>query len=240
MPKATRRGPDSVILGDSKPKVWTSKMCPYAQRVTFALDFKSVDYELVEVDMKNKPPELLDINPDGQVPAMVDQGHKLYESNICVEYIDETWESPTGLDIMPKDPPGKARARIWCDFIEKKFITPFFCMRKEEERENAKQKMLNGLTKISNEMAQSEGPYFDGSEIGMVDIALAPFINRLRIAEYFFDFKVPQTEKYTGFHKWWDNIQKHPSYIATKVDDNFMIEYVKNKIKSGTLCNISK
>ena len=236
MPKAIRRGEGNVLLDDSRPKLWTSKMCPYAQRVTFALNYKSVDYELIEVDMKNKPPELLDINPDGQVPAMIDQGHKLYESNICVEYIDETWESPTGMDIMPKQPAEKAKARIWCDFIEKKFITPFFCMRKEEERENAKQKMLSGLAKISTEMSRSGGPYFAGSRFGMVDVALAPFINRIRIAEYFFNFKVPQTEIYSGFHNWWENIQKHPSYIATKVDDNLMIEYVKNKIKSGHLC----
>jgi len=236
MPKATRRNQNDMSPDNSRLKVWYSKMCPYAQRVTFALHYKSVDYELIEVDMKNKPPELLEINPNGQVPAMIDQGYKLYESNICVEYIDETWESPSRCDILPKEPGEKARARMWCDFIEKKVITPFFCMRKEEERENAKQKVLNGFSTISNEFLKSGGPYFAGSKIGLVDIALAPFINRLIIAEYFFNFKVPQTEKYIGFHKWWENIQQHPSYMATKVDDNVMIEYVKNKIKSGAPC----
>ena len=236
MPKAARRRHNYHPGDNSKPRVWLSKMCPYAQRVTFALHYKSVEYEATEVDMKNKPLELLKINPDGQVPAMIDQGNPLYESNICIEYIDETWESPTSLDLLPKDPAGKAKARIWCDFIEKKIITPFFCMRKEEERENAKQKLLDGFARISAEMARSEGPFFAGAEIGMVDIAFAPFINRLIIAEVFFNFKIPKTERYTGFHKWWEAVQKHPSYMETKVDDDFLLEYARNKLRSGTPC----
>lgn len=236
MSKYARRRHNYHPGDNSKPILWTSKLCPYAQRATFALHYKSVEYEAIEVDMRNKPPELLKINPDGQVPAMIDQGNEFYESNICVEYIDDTWESPTSLDLMPKDPAGKAKARLWCDFIEKKIITPFFCMRKEEEREHAKLKLLQGFARISEEMSKSEGPYFAGSEIGMVDIAFAPFINRLIIAEVLFNFKIPKTDRFTGFHHWWEAIQKHPSYIATKVDDEFLLEYARNKIKSGITC----
>ncbi|XP_065051569.1 uncharacterized protein LOC135681173 [Rhopilema esculentum] len=238
MPKAKGRR-RHISNDDSKPKLWTARMCPYAQRATFALHFKGVDYDSIEVDMKNKPAELLDINPDGQVPAMMDQGNPLYESNICVEYIDETWESPSGLDLMPQDPAGRAKQRIWCDFIEKKIITPFFCMRKEEERENAMQKLLNGFAKISQEMSKSKGPYFAGPELSMVDVAFAPFINRMVIAECFFNFKIPKTEKYTGFHTWWEAIQNHPSYIATKVDNGFLLEYARNKLKSCATCSRS-
>lgn len=205
-------------------------MCPYAQRATFALHFKGVDYETIEVDMKEKPRELLEISPHGQVPAMIDQGKAIYESNICVEYIDETWESLGGIDLLPGDAYGKARARMWCDFIEKRIICPFFCMRKEEERILATKSLLAALAQISQEMAKSTGPYFDGPHISMVDVAFAPFVNRMIIAEHFFNFNIPRTEQYKGFHQWWAAIQQHPSYQATKVKDAFLVEYARKKL----------
>lgn len=232
MPKAARRRQNYKKDDSSKPKLWSAKLCPYSQRTTFALHYKSVDYESIIVDMKEKPVELLRMNPNGQVPTMLDQGNVFYESNICVEYIDESWESPSGLDLMPDDPAGRAKARMWCDFIEKKIITPFFCMRKEEERESNMEKLLDGIARFSTEMAKSPGPYFSGPDIGMVDVAAAPFINRLVIAEHFFKFKIPNTDKFAGFQSWWSAIQKHPSYIATKVDDEFLLEYAKNKLRS--------
>eukprot|EP00794_Sanderia_malayensis_P017412 gene17412-19155_t len=232
MPTSAKRrysyGPNHT----QRPKLWTSQLCPYAQRATFALHYKGVDYESIEVDMKNKPAELLSINPAGQVPAMLDQGNAIYESNICVEYVDEVWESPTGVNILPADPASKAKARMWCDFIEKKIISPFFCMRKKECRQEATKSMLNGLAKVSEHLDTTNGPYFGGENIGIVDIAFAPFVNRMIIAEHFFNLKIPNTAQFRGFNVWWEAIQKHPSYIATKVEDLLLLNYAKDKLKS--------
>lgn len=51
-------------------KFYTSWICPFAQRVRLALEYKKAPYESIEIDLANKPPSFLEINPRGLVPAL--------------------------------------------------------------------------------------------------------------------------------------------------------------------------
>ena len=50
---------------------------------------KSIPYETIEVDLKNKPEDLVRQNPYGKVPVLVDGDGVIYESAIINEYLDE-------------------------------------------------------------------------------------------------------------------------------------------------------
>ncbi|MBC7609640.1 MAG: glutathione S-transferase N-terminal domain-containing protein, partial [Polaromonas sp.] len=55
----------------ASPVLYSFRRCPYAMRARLALAVSGVDYELREVSLKSKPPELLAASPKGTVPVLV-------------------------------------------------------------------------------------------------------------------------------------------------------------------------
>ncbi len=84
--------------------------CPFSQRCRFVLFEKGMDFEIVDVDIFNKPEDLAVMNPYNQVPVLVERDLILYESNIINEYIDERFPHP---QLMPGDPVLRARSRLF-------------------------------------------------------------------------------------------------------------------------------
>ncbi|GLT73258.1 hypothetical protein SLA2020_451300 [Shorea laevis] len=95
---------------------WAS---PFCMRVKIALEEKGVQYEDRAEDLFGGKSELLlTSNPIYQkVPVLLHNEKPLCESTIIVGYIDETWPSQP---LLPTCPYGRAQARFWADFIDKK------------------------------------------------------------------------------------------------------------------------
>ena len=68
---------------------------------------------MIECDLGNKPKDLLELNPYGKVPVLVDGDAVVYESAIIDEYLEEKYPQ---IPLLPKDPLARARIRIWIDY----------------------------------------------------------------------------------------------------------------------------
>jgi glutathione S-transferase len=100
--------------------VWGS---PFSRRVELALKLKGIDYKYMEEDLTDKSPLLLKYNPiHKKIPVLVHNGKPIVESQVILEYINETWQ---GYPILPKDPYERAIARFWAKFIDDKVIIIF-------------------------------------------------------------------------------------------------------------------
>jgi len=200
----------------SVTKLYNAWFCPFGQRAWIALIHKGVDFEYVEQNPYDKTPEWLAVNPRGLVPTIVNNGHSVYDSFICVEYVDEAW--PNSKNLLPKDPYQRAWARIWSDHISKKIVPSYYAVlmkKNEEEREHYKQELLTAVSLISDNMSE-EGPFFLGTDFGMVDIMLAPFAQRLDVVmKHFRNFGIPDNEMFARYHRWWKAVQEVPSFKAT-------------------------
>jgi glutaredoxin len=82
--------------------------CPYCARVRLALAEKAVPYETVEVDLRNRPDWLYEINPAGKVPVLED-GAPLPESTVIMEYLEERFPEPP---LLPSEPAARGLARL--------------------------------------------------------------------------------------------------------------------------------
>ncbi len=75
-------------------KLYDAARCPYCARVRIVVADKGIELETVEVDLSNRPPWLLELNPpNGRVPVL-DNGFVLPESAVIMEYLDELHPSP--------------------------------------------------------------------------------------------------------------------------------------------------
>src|SRR5262245_57237412 len=85
---------------------------PFAWRVHLALEEKGIEYEPVLLSFQGgdlKKPEYLAISPHGKVPAIVDGGTSLYESQVILEYLEERYPAKP---LLPPDLAARALVRI--------------------------------------------------------------------------------------------------------------------------------
>ena len=79
-------------------------------RVRIALNLAGIAYRAVPVDLvagEHRAPAHLERHPQGLVPVLDIDGHRLVQSLAIIEYLDET----RGLGLLPDDPAARARAR---------------------------------------------------------------------------------------------------------------------------------
>jgi glutaredoxin len=117
--------------------------CPFSHRCRFVLYEKGMDFEIIDVDMMNKPEDIAVMNPYNRVPVLVERELILYESNIINEYIDERFPHP---QLMPADPVMRARARLFISLRRSSFRT---CRRlKTAAHKNCVKKLKRTSAKI--------------------------------------------------------------------------------------------
>jgi glutathione S-transferase len=90
-------------------KLYDAARCPYCARVRIALAEKGIVYDRVEIDLRDRPDWLYELNPLGKVPVLEDGALVLPESAVIIEYLEEREPSPR---LLPDDMTERARARL--------------------------------------------------------------------------------------------------------------------------------
>jgi len=149
-----------------------------SHRVRIVLAEKGVSYEVINVEARGKPEDLLTLNPYGTVPTLVDRELALYEPNIITEYLDERFPHPP---LMPVYPVARAKARLIIYRFDREMgplIRKLESTKTGDIRPVAKE--LTGylvqLLPIFN-----TSPYFMGDEFTLVDCCLATILWRLPV-----------------------------------------------------------
>ena len=86
------------------------------QKISMALEEMGLPYELVPVDTRKgdqHKPEFLAINPNAKVPAIVDEGTPIFDSNAILLYLAEK----TGKFLGPKAGPKRGELLSWMMFV---------------------------------------------------------------------------------------------------------------------------
>ncbi len=95
-------------------KLYSGPLSLFTAKVRVALDEKGLACELVPVPFGRaqgyspKHPDVLALNPKGQVPVLVDGPLALYDSTIILEYLEDRHPTPP---LYPRDPAARARVR---------------------------------------------------------------------------------------------------------------------------------
>ena len=67
--------------------MFSYRRCPYAMRARMVLIYAKIDFELIEISLKSKPPEMLNFSPKGTVPVLIIDGQIIDESMDIIEWV---------------------------------------------------------------------------------------------------------------------------------------------------------
>ncbi|KIX04995.1 uncharacterized protein Z518_05867 [Rhinocladiella mackenziei CBS 650.93] len=232
----------------SKITFFANSFCPFAQRIWIALEIKGVPYQMVEVMPAHldtyRPPEMLEVNPDGHIPCIRHGNWGVWESGVILEYLEDL---AMGHSLLPLgNPQLRAHCRLWTDHINRKILPNFYSLlfipppgppqqqNPIDEMHLDGQAQANAATAAQHSMliatlqknitslvnaSHATGPFFLGSEIGFVDVVFAPWIIRLsRVLSYYRNF--PRPEVGTRWRQWVDAIEADDRVRRTVSDEN--------------------
>jgi len=144
-------------------------------RVRLVLAAKGVSYERVLVDPARPPEDLIDLNPYGNTPALVDRELSLYDTAVICEYLDERYPHPP---LMPIDPLSRARLRLAAVRIERDWLPEVDTIRAGGRPADAARKRLREQLLASLPLFKA-ARFFLNPEMSLIDCLVAPVIWRL-------------------------------------------------------------
>ncbi len=161
--------------GNTMMNLYSGTTDPFSHRCRIVLYEKGMDFQVIDVDMFNKPEDIAVINPYNRVPVLVDRDLILYESNIINEYIDERFPHP---QLMPPDPIMRARARQLLHTMEQELFSHIDVLEKNQKTaEKSRLHVRDRLLELAPIFTKQK--YMLGEEFSMLDVAIAPLLWRL-------------------------------------------------------------
>ena len=155
--------------------LYSGTTCPFSHRCRIVLYEKGMDFQVIDVDMFNKPEDLAVINPHNRVPVLVERDLVLFEPNIINEYIDERFPHP---QLMPADPIMRAKARQLLSGMEREIFAHIESLEKNvKTADKARQIIRERLIELAPIFTKQK--HMLGDEFSMLDVAIAPLLWRL-------------------------------------------------------------
>src|SRR3979490_2762056 len=173
--------------------LYSGTTCPFSQRCRIVLYEKGMDFQIIDVDMYNKPEDIAVMNPYNRLPVLVERDLILYEANIINEYIDERFPHP---QLMPADPVMRARARLFLFQFEVELFSHIEALENgnqkqqdrpphtgraettnQKQRAPPRQHVADQLTQMAPVFTKQK--YMLGDEFSMLDVAISPLLWRL-------------------------------------------------------------
>jgi glutathione S-transferase len=230
----------------AKLTLYTSTVCPFAQRVTIALFqlglLKNLDegkqsdsLDVVHIDLNNKPDWFTrDINPQGKVPALkvkYEDGSSeiLVESAPLAELLLQAHDHVAVLN-GPDQALARFRSALVTDVLGGQFIGTFYGLlfkKDSAEQDALRAKLLNAVTAVQQHLQPAAGgPFALGTpDLTLTDILWAPFLQRLPVNRALRNFVVPETVEYTRYNEWRQALAAHPAIKATSLPETDLISF---------------
>ncbi|WP_437938736.1 glutathione S-transferase family protein [Sorangium sp. So ce341] len=216
----------------TKLRLYSAKACPFAHRTRLVLEEKAIDAELIEVDLQNKPRAFVDASLYGKVPAIEHEGHRIWESAIINEYLDEAFPDPP---LLPREPGRRALARIWIDYANTRLVPAFAQLLRAEtpDQEAEGRKALGDVLAFIEREALSRssgpGPYWLGADVSLVDFAFYPWFERLPAVDRLRGFSIPA--ELTRLRAWIDAVAARDAVRAAASPVDFYVERYAKFVK---------
>ncbi|CAO1633522.1 unnamed protein product [Parajaminaea phylloscopi] len=202
--------------------LYDSPLSSYCQQVRIALREKGIPFEKITPSGlgtgKEQDPAWKSANVRIEVPTIVDGPHRIFDSTIINEYLEEQF--PDTPRLLPTAPSDRARARLIEDICQTTYEAVHFGYAEvvwakrgdgdlgERIKSEARREAAEIRSWLEAQLGSSD--YFGGESFGWADVAVAPHIHR---AFSFRDGMEPAEG--SPLARWYHRISQRPSCQAT-------------------------
>ncbi len=174
------------------PVLYTFIRCPYAMRARMALIYAGIEFDAREVELSNKPPQLLKVSPKGTVPVLVFPDGTVLEQSMDIIRWAVQQHDPDGWTSYPED----IRAQIdhlilTNDSIFKDNLNHYKYPTRYPSDPNSAEFYRHECEKFINYLEDllMGHDYLFGNTPSIADIALFPFVRQFSMVdpEWFLD-----------------------------------------------------
>lgn len=172
----TETDPLEAVTKRSSMTLLSDPASHYSHRVRIVLAEKGVTCDIIDTNPKSLPADLVDVNPYGSLPTLLDRDLVLYESKVIMEYLDERFPHPP---LLPVYPVARGESRLYIYRIERDWCSLVDTIeggRAKNVEKHAKD-LGDGLVGIAPIFADK--PFFMSEEFTLVDCCLGPVLWRL-------------------------------------------------------------
>ncbi|CAK9038706.1 Glutathione S-transferase DHAR2 (Chloride intracellular channel homolog 2) (CLIC homolog 2) (Glutathione-dependent dehydroascorbate reductase 2) (AtDHAR2) (CytDHAR) (GSH-dependent dehydroascorbate reductase 2) [Durusdinium trenchii] len=212
--------------------------CPFCQKVWMWLEEKRVPYRVEKVALRcygQKEMWYTNLVPSGLVPAVKLDDRVIEDSNTIIEHLENAFGALNGVSITDSE------VRRYVKLERRMFdawMNWAFLMDRSKTDGKAKQKVfVQGLQVMERRLAAAAGsdgasqatatttegtagggPFFLGDQVTVVDLMLAPFLERMNGTLFYYKgFKL----RHGGFElidRWWAAMEQRPPFAASMSD----------------------
>jgi glutathione S-transferase len=180
--------------------LYDADRCPYCARVRIVLVEKGLEYEVVPIDLDDRPAWIYEKNPLGRVPVLEEEAFLLPESAVINEYLEERWPEPA---LWPADPGERAVGRLLVHRFDE-LSRPYYALRRGED--GARERLDEQLAALATLLEAQ--PFLTGREFGLADVAYIPWILRGR------ERMGVSLDAFPALRDWVDRLGERPSVAA--------------------------
>jgi len=214
-----------------KLRIYSMRFCPYAQRTILVLNAKKIDYEVINVNLTEKPEWLLSKSPNGTVPALeVAKDVCIPESLVTAEYVEDKYPLP---QLVSSNPLRKAQDKL----IVENFAgvtTTFYktLMSKGEIDESLVTKFFQGLEAVQGELSKRGSKFLAGATPGMVDYMIWPWFERFGLLLKYGSARFAiDKSKFSLLNAWIEAMKQDPAVAAHFLDLETHGKYLEGRLK---------
>lgn len=156
--------------------LFTSPTCALSHCARLVLHEKGITADIEFFDPSEPPEDLLELNPTGESPTLIERDLVLYDSRIIMEYLDERFPHPP---LHQMDPVSRANSRMIIKRIDQDWYQLLDEILNSGEKKSARAKKMLKESLIAAAPVFESQPYFMSEEYSLIDCAMAPLLWRL-------------------------------------------------------------
>lgn len=167
----------NITTRKSVMTLFTSPICALSHCVRLVVYEKGITADIEFFDPIEPPEDLIELNPTGTSPTLIERDLVLYDSRIIMEYFDERFPHPP---LHQMDPVSRAKSRMLIKRIDQDWYQLLDEIQNSGEKKSARAKKMLKESLIAATPVFESQPYFMSDEFSLIDCALAPLLWRLQ------------------------------------------------------------
>lgn len=220
------QGSPAPIIDPDMVTVYNMRFCPFAERTMLVLIAKQVPFQVININLKNKPDWFLK-QTAGKVPVVLHKGKVILESLDTCNYLDEKFPA------VPLHPAEERRKANDVSLVES-FTGSLASIYKvnistsQEDRQENFKEVVKMLQEINSVLKIRGGTFIGGESPAMSDLMIWPWMERIAAYPILFpgeDLTPPSNLE--NFNKWIVAMMEVPAVKVYRLKPEELATYTR-------------